>query len=371
MEPAAENPRNLEFEVRESVHRAFSRLPFGLGVALDAIVTWVSGCPYREQKPLLTLHPALKTVLPFLTFFAAMCAGHLLLERGWWVLLPLAWLVAVGAMWSMFLLFHHVTHNTFFSPALGEVVGRLVPLLIFTSSLARYRREHIKSHHTPQFCTERDEEGVYLMMGFVPGRPKEFYWRRLWLSIFTPGSYLMYLRYRLWVWQMEEPAGYRWLTWAWAAALVAGAYYFALTSSLILVYAVPVFILFNVAGILGTFTEHHWGCLPDERSPRARMLALSQGRFLLDEAPRSAGGWVRWWARFFFYHLPVRVAVLPAESQVHDFHHRHPSFGQFGDPRFERLQDALREGPGAKYTHAWSLGEALDRVFTRMSLSRP
>jgi hypothetical protein len=81
-----------------------------------------------------------------------------------------------------------------------------------------------------------------------------------------------------------------------------------------------------------------------------------------------------WTVRFFCYHLPVRVAVLPGDSMHHDHHHRHPRTEEWTISTYERF-DHLRNGcPGFEdypHSHAWSLGEAIDRVFTRMSAAAP
>ena len=59
--------------------------------------------------------------------------------------------------------------------------------------------------------------------------------------------------------------------------------------------------------------------------------ASSWGRFCGDPVPNRDlnftyrwCAWLIWWFRLFFYHLPVRIAVLPGDLPQHDFHHRYP-----------------------------------------------
>jgi len=213
-------------------------------------------------------------------------------------------------------------------------------------------------------------------LGFPPGMPKVYYYRRLAWLILTPWTYLRYAKYRLWDWQRQEPWPRRIAVWAFAATLVAVAYRFGVMESLLLAYVVPLFVVFNITGLLGTFSEHHWGTLLDKPA-RLRLVLLQQSRFLLDPAPdralprwRRVTGWALWWSRLVFYHLPMRVAVLPGDSMHHDHHHRHPRTEEWTSSSYERF-DHLRHGcPGFEdfpHTHAWSLAEAIDRVFNRMS----
>jgi fatty acid desaturase len=373
-----ERERNVTTEVRESVSRAIRRtLPRPLAVPLEAFVTWVCGCPHHGQKPLVRRTKVVYTVEAFGGFAVTVALGALAVDARLWYVLPVLWLVLAGRTWSLFNIFHHATHDTLFaSRRVNRVLAFCTSLVSFSSSLDSYRKEHIQSHHTRAMCTYGDQEAVFVPLGFPPGLPKRYYYRRLAYLLLTPWTYLLYTRYRLWDWLRGEPWPRKLTVWGYAVGLVAGAYWFHLVPELILAYVVPLFVVFNVTGLLGTFSEHHWGTLLDQPA-RLRLVLLQQSRFLLDEAPdeslprwRRTRAWALWWVRLLGYHLPVRVAVLPGDSIHHDHHHRHPRTEQWTMSTYERL-DHLENGcpgfAGYPHTHAWSLGEAIDRVFTRMS----
>lgn len=374
IEPA----RNITTEVRESVSRSIQdTFPKPVSMLLEAAVTWLSGCPHLGQRPLVRRTKAVYAVEAFGGFFIAIGLGHLALAMDIWYLLPVVWLVAAGRTWALFNIFHHATHDTLFaSRRVNRVLAFCSSILSFSSSLDSYRKEHIRSHHTRAMCTSDDDEAAFLPLGFPPGMPRRYYYRRLASLIFTPWTYLRYARYRLWDWQKSEPWPRRAVVWAFAAALVAGAYQADLMASLLLAYVVPLFVVFNITGLLGTFSEHHWGTLLDQPA-RLRLVLLQQSRFLLDPAPERTlpmGAWIRgwtlWWIRLLCCHLPARVAVLPGDSLHHDHHHRHPRTEQWTMSTFERFDHVVHGCPGfANYphAHAWSLAEAIDRVFTRMS----
>lgn len=373
-----ERPRNVNTEVRESVSHAIQgAFPRPVAVLLEAAVTWISGCPHHGQKPLVRRGKLVYTIEAFGGFALTVALGFLAVGARLWYALPILWLILAGRTWALFAIFHHATHDTLFeSRRVNRILAFCSSLVSFSTSLDSYRAEHIQSHHTRAMCTYQDQEAVFLPLGFPPGMPKGYYYRRLAYLIFTPWTYLLYTRYRLWDWQRGEPWPRKAAVWTFAASLVVGAYQFNLLPELLLGYVVPLFVVFNVTGLLGTFSEHHWGTLLDQPA-RLRLVLLQQSRFLLDEAPprtlptvRRIAAWAVWWLRLLGYHLPVRVAVLPGDSIHHDHHHRHPRTEQWTMSTYERF-DHLENGcPGFidyPHTHAWSLGEATDRVFTRMS----
>lgn len=373
-----ERSRNLTTDVRESVSRSIERtFVRPAAFVLQALVTWVSGCPHVGQRPLFRRGAAAYTAEAFLGFGAAVLLGHLAVTSGLWYLLPFCWLLLAGRAWALFNIFHHATHgNLFGSRRLDRFTAFWASLLPVSSSLDAYYQEHVLSHHTRAMCTYDDQEASFMALGFPPGMPKARYYRRLARLIVTPRTYLLYARYRLWDWPRSESWSRTLVIWAYAGVLVVGAYQLDLMSSLVFAFVVPMFVVFNITGLLGTFSEHHWGTLLDH-SARLRVVLLNQGRLLLDPAPspdlpahRRLGAWLIWILRFFLYHVPVRIAVLPGDSMHHDHHHRHPRTEKWNMSTYERFEHVQHGCPGFAefpHVHAWSLGEAIDRVFTRMA----
>jgi fatty acid desaturase len=378
----ADSDRNLTTEPRESVSRPIqSTFPRPIAFCCEAFITWVSGCPHRGQQPVFKRGVAMATTEAFLGFFLSVGVGHAAVVFGAWWALPIVWLFIVGRAWALFALFHHAAHrNLFRSESANRFVANTISLMTFASWIDAYRDTHIKSHHGAAFCRLDDAEGAFMELGFPPGRPRQEYWKRLWWSIILPGSYLRYARYRLWDWHKSTPRTLVPML-GFAFSLLAGAWYASAMMSLLLAYVVPLFVVFNITGLVGTFSEHHWGCLRDHGSARDRMVLLSQGRYLLDEAPdpklpapQRYRRWLLWWVRLVFYHLPTRIAVLPGYTLHHDHHHRHPQTEDWANATYERAEHVWNGCPGFldhPHTHAWSLGEAIDRVFTRMAAAPP
>ncbi|MFE5565684.1 fatty acid desaturase family protein [Amycolatopsis japonica] len=372
-----EHPKNTGTEVRESVSEAIPKwLPKWARILFEAFITWLCGCPHRGQRPLVHRPKTVYTLEAVAGFVIVVALGYLLIDLGAWFLLPIQWILLTGRAWALFNIFHHATHKTLFrNERMNRAIAFACSILAFSSSLDSYRREHIRSHHTKAMCTYEDEEAAFMPLGFPPGMPKAYYYRRLLRLVMMPTSYLVYTKYRLWDWLKGEPLWRKATVWGFGAGLIVVSAVIGELSSLGLAYIFPMFVVFNITGLLGTFSEHHWGTLLDA-PPRLRLVLLQQSRFLLDPAPPAGawGAWSRWWLRLVFYHLPVRVGVLPGDSLHHDHHHRHPRTEHWTMSTFERFQHLENGCPGFRdhpHTHAWSLGEAIDRVFSRMSAAPP
>jgi fatty acid desaturase len=372
-----ESPRNVTTEVRESVSRPIQAVfPRAVSVPLEAAVTWMSGCPHKGQQPLYRRTRLGCTLEAFLGFGAAVACGYVIVDFGLWYLLPIQWIILVGRTWAVFNIFHHATHDTLFqSSRANRAIAFVGSLISFSSSLDSYRAEHIRSHHTRAMCTYDDQEAPFMSLGFRPGLAVSYYeWRLAWL-ILTPWTYILYTRYRLWDWQKSEPIARRIAVWGFAIALLGSAVGTGTLRNLLFAYVIPLFAVFNVTGVLGSLSEHHWGTLLYE-APKTRLVLLQQSRFLLDPAPsetrtiRRLAGWAIWLMRALCYHLPVRIAVLPGDSINHDHHHRHPKTDDWPQSTYERFDHIDGDCPGFNqypHTHAWTLGEAIARVFDRMS----
>src|SRR6478735_8730347 len=281
-----EAPRNLTTETRETVSRAIQRtFPPFIAYWCELFITWVSGCPHYGQRPLFRRGARLATAEAFLGFFLSIAAAHVAVRHGLWWTLPVIWLFIVGRTWALFAIFHHATHgNLFRSEAANRRIANTITLLTFATWFDAYRQTHIRSHHASAFCRLDDAEGAFIELDFPPGRTREEYWRHLWWSVVLPGSYFRYARCRLWDWHRGSPRTLL-LTWTFAFLLLAVAWSASAMTSLLLAYVIPLFVIFNMTGLVGTFSEHYWGCLRDNGNPRERKVLLSQGRYLLDEAP--------------------------------------------------------------------------------------
>ena len=66
-----------------------------------------------------------------------------------------------------------------------------------------------------------------------------------------------------------------------------------------------------------------------------------------------------------FYHLPVKIAILPNMLSAHDYHHRHGSNNDWVNEIYCRQQEIEAGAEG--YIDIWGLHNALDYVFEHLS----
>ncbi|CAH2602990.1 Fatty acid desaturase [Rhodovastum atsumiense] len=96
------------------------------------------------------------TVLPLVALLAAM---HIGLAAGWWWLVPLLTLPAVGLTVRTFIIQHDCGHGSFLSSRFAnDAIGRLCSLFTFTP-YAHWRRQHAQHHGTWNDLDRRDGRG--------------------------------------------------------------------------------------------------------------------------------------------------------------------------------------------------------------------
>lgn len=403
--------RNRTISVRESG----SRLPG------QFFWDWLSGVRLGPPEARIRRTPLIHVVDAVGGFLGAVAVGHFALTRGgWWLLLIIPALpLAVGrARKCHMTIVHQAVHDQLFqlkNPRLRKWANRWVAeilgVLVWIPDFKTYRAAHAVSHHNSQeiatprdvdgrnvfmigkrqragvpggveesdidTATPRDVEGKEILrIGFLPGKPKEYYWSLMWRTFTSPRFYLSDVMKRLSNGLLTAP----WYRRVASAIFLCGMFALVwLTSAwptFIVFYLLPIFPLFRLSGVLQQISEHMWGTHMNLIGSQQRLPLVCQGRFLFDEVPsRNLGrvAWLRamavWWLRVP-YHLLVRVCVLCGDLQLHHDHHLHPRSRQWTSAT-RACSQRMKEDTEQQYNHAWSMGEALDRVFTAMAAAPP
>jgi hypothetical protein len=403
--------RNRTIAVRES----------GSGLPAQFFWDWLSGVRLDHSEARLKRTPLMHVIDAFGGFLFAVAIGHFALRHGgWWLLLLIFALpLAVGrARKCHMTIVHQAVHDQLFqikNPRLRKWANRWVAdvlgVVFWLPDYKIYRAAHAVSHHNSQeIATPRDVDGREVFMfgkkgsrvvpehshesdidtatpkdaegkeilriGFLPGKPREYYWSLLWRTFTSPVFYLSdmmkRLRYSLFIapWYRRFASGFficgiialTWLTRSWP--------------TFVIFYLLPVFPLFRLSGVLQQLSEHMWGTHMNLIGSQDRLPLVCQGRFLFDEVPsRNLGRaeWRRatalWWMRVL-YHLLMRVCVLCGDLQLHHDHHLNPRSRQWTSAS-HACSKRMKEDMQQQYTHTWSMGEALDRVFKAMAAAPP
>ena len=407
-EPSADRSRSLW------VRKTGNDLP------LQFFWTWLSGVQTKSSVGRIHRTPFLQVLDSIGGFLAAIFFGHLALKAGgfWIFLVPLMLLFALGrARKCHMTIVHQAVHDQLFQikhirlrKSLNRFVAELIGVLIWIPDFKAYRASHAVSHHNhKETATPRDQDGKEVftlgslqkekiavfssmeletatpldqdgkevfLMGFLPGRPRKYYWRLMLKIVRSPKFYLADLVKRARYSLIVAPWYRRLASAVFLCGLIFIATSYSAWPTLLLLYVIPVFPLFRLSGLLQVLSEHMWGTQMHLIGNKDRVPMVCQGRFLFDEVPSRdlpLSRWLlatlKWWIRVP-YHLVIRACVLCGDLQVHNDHHFHPRSPEWTNA-ISACSRHMTEDTEGLYTHAWSMGEALDRVFTAMATAPP
>ena len=383
---------------------------------------WLSGVPLGRSYVRFNRTPLIHVCDSVGGFFAAMMLGYVMLQLGgWWLLFLLLILpLTIGrARKCHMTIVHQAVHDQLYQlknyrhrKLANRLTAEAIGVLLWIPDFLTYRKAHAVSHHNPEeTATPKDLDGKVVFttrygcqlsddrpermgdvddtattkdvdgrevfaLGFVPGMPREYYGTLLRSTASSPRFYLADFWQRVHFSLFLAPwyrrvASALFLTGVLTLTWVSGEW-LALT----VLYLLPVFPLFKLCGLLQQLSEHMWGTHMELVGSRERLPLVCQGRFLFDPYPGAElrrGARLRaiaqWWLRVP-YHLLVRVCVLGGDLPAHHDHHFHPRAPDWVCAT-RACVARMSVDTGRQYSHAWSLGEALDRVFTAMSSAPP
>ena len=244
--------------------------------------------------------------------------------------LGLSWLITVNRTRSLQALFHHLTHGAVLP---HRRLAQLVATMAFTApvlyqSWRTYCKSHVNTHHHFRvLCSEKDPDQHFIANnGFGLNMNEKNFWWKVWTQPFSP-SFLWGQVKDSWLVSFVEPG---WFETLYRVIFLAAMTTFALTfgyfGRLLLLFWVPVWLLFRHSMWLQLITEHFWFAPSDsEMGSTTAYGRLTWGRFQGRPLPRKGlFSWIRWWALLVLCDLPVRLYVYPQDLSNHDFHHRLP-----------------------------------------------
>ncbi|AME27052.1 MULTISPECIES: hypothetical protein [Burkholderiaceae] len=350
--------------------------------------TWLTGRPLSDESACVHPSPlgfaacaAASYVSGLAIALAAFHAKGLLFAGG----LLLGWTLTVsGARRMISTVAHQCIHAQFSSNRqVDRAVADLFVAMTLTQTAADYRREHFLLHHRSDVFTSIDDPAAQFLYraGFQPGCTTRRLWSRLAMTLIAPRFHLMFLHGRLWS-QAKSIASRRglWLV-CWIPVLCGPAWNWYSWTALLVGALLPVTFFYHISVMLEFISEHAWFVEPD-KTLRAKYVhgTHSWGRFCGRRVPIRQGKstinyavqWMLWTLEHVFYHLPVRLIVLPGDLPQHDFHHRNPATDQWTTAAHAREQDVAHGDPRwPPYQEFWGLHTAIGHVFEGIAAAHP
>jgi fatty acid desaturase len=345
---------------------------------IQPLLTALTGRPLRDEKPVVRWSGTVRAAI-VLTLFSLSIGSSAALMSGpaWgWLFLPFTVLLTAGAARAIQIgIVHHASHKNLTGIKwLDRLIGEVSSACVFILSLREYAQLH-PVHHG-KTATKDDPDFQFVVgFGFRPGMSEAALWRHLWRTLFGWRFHAAYVLSRLRSNFVNVTWPRRLLATGLAAGLLGGAAATGMWIELLVAYVLPVGLLFQIAGLLQTLTEHQWVWLSSEvKTRKALMGELTFGRYCGEPMPELV--WSNWraltyWAlRMLAVHWTVRVLVLQLDLPNHPFHHRHPQ-GDWANATFAQRDDELSgEGAWGPYREAWGLRDAIAHNF-RLLASLP
>lgn len=362
-------------DVRES----YARLP----AFTQRFLTWVTGEPLPGQRPLFEMTPYRYLAATLLRLAVGVSLTVVAWAQSPAIAVPfmaIGWLLVTGsARMLVSTISHQCVHRQFSGHARSDqVVSELITTALSTQSFEDYRSDHLTHHQGNIFTTAEDPSAQLLMRcGFRPGKTRRQLWRRVPLTMLSPWFH----GYFLWTRSKSNfvSAGavrrsmaiVNALAWAGVITLLDGGLQIFLCS-----YFIPIGLLYQISVFLEFSSEHAWLAPPFSSNRREDLRRRSWARFCGSPLPApgrsrlaSMGSMTAWWMKMFFYHVPVRLFVLPGDLPQHDYHHRAASTKQWASAAYARREEKDRSGSG--YQEVWGLHRALDRVICGIAGMEP
>ncbi|MCH2247992.1 MAG: fatty acid desaturase [Crocosphaera sp.] len=372
---------NVNQSVRDAIkERVFPDYPW-----IQEFLTYLTGCPYSEQQPLLYLKPVDYIVGYSLAFVTGISITIVAMSQTlWYPLILLGWLLTTGGTSGMQLgLIHNAAHlKVLRSKKADTWLARILGVIILMPDADTYTKGHRKHHNRKTHQTSEDNtiKTLFGELGFKPGMPVNFYWRKL-IKLVNPlfiGKYILTVRFNKCFLNTTSLTSklFAWAVWTVVVTVI------TLTHSWMafaIAYGVPVLIFYTVIHFVRLTVEHK--ALPVEmmKLRDKRYEALCTDAVFVGELPPSSNlsgfdkifAWSGWWFRLFFWHGIIRWLIVPADIVVHDYHTR-----MAGSPReywemaiWERQKQQENGCPGwpTLYTSQWGFINAMNTVFNSFS----
>lgn len=335
------------FETGCCPRQSFERFP----AWVQPLITAVSGKAGRGERPWLQVGPVFAIVFDLgkLTAGVGLGAAAASAGGGWLATLPVCWLLTVNALRSLTSDAHYAGHGCVTgNRVIDHMLGEVLSTLVLSANMTAYARGHNTRHHgAVGIGTLADPDiGLMHLMGFRTGRPVPWYWRRLWLSLFSPRYHLLYMWNRL-RWNFgSQPllrTAFAWLVHGTVIALVCR---YGGWGAWALAWAIPAIPLVAISAALQFPSEHLW--LTPRRpgeTGREYLRRISYGRFFLVSAPRDGLplpekllAW-SYWCLAMIRPLCERLFVCASVLPVHDYHHRRPQMLDWPMEPYARQRD--------------------------------
>lgn len=350
-------------------------------------LTWLTGKPLSNQKPLLVLGSCFHFLCPmFMVLLGIACVvwindvGTITTRI---LLIPLLWVIIVsGARKLALTVRHQCVHHQFTGiKTLDIFLAELATSVLCSQDAISYKTDHARLHHRLNLLGTLEDPHVKTLhkYGFIPGLSKAVLWRHLLLTLVSPVFHYRYTLDRI-KYNFIKPHWWRIalsiLFWVCFLTLLALSQHPIM--NFILAYAIPIVIFYNISAILEILSEHPltiWMSeveVSDKSAYSYKAWAIMCGSKIPEKGLRGFtqyASWTVWFVRMLG-HLLVRCTVLCGDLSAHDLHHRKPGQYDWRISIYERQRDIDLDNGEPEYRDIWGFITAIDAVLASYGATR-
>jgi fatty acid desaturase len=312
-------------------------------------LTFLRGVALPGEKPLLTVTPLMMFFATLGGYAVSILCFQIFWYLGFYLLLPLAFILGQAAVWTLYMIEHHAIHGAIApKPWLNHLVAEVSSVVSLTIEPEKYKRSHNSRHHVPKIlATDGDPDRRFLeSWGFVGGKSLDYYYRQLFLTLINPFYYLKSFAKRLHMNLVSAPVVHRVYVVIWWSAIAILTLQFNLWGAF-LGYVSVIIVGYGMSALLQTLCEHRWGYNGTDYAYKTfpRLLPI-------DTYPGMVLIYLYW-----------RSAVLSTDLCQHQIHHLKPR--NFNWPMVAYSSEAQTDVTSA----VWGIKAHFDAAFTSLSQS--
>jgi hypothetical protein len=276
------------------------------------------------------LSPAITLTLGLGLSFSIVLYGGLA-----WCAIPITWLMVVhGARTLQVYICHQGIHGVLSGSAVTDrIVVDTISTAILVQGYDGYKGDHHGIHH-PHLASDADVDRQFIanVMRIRPGADTAENKRRFIRALVSPRVHAVFFLARLRANLIKCPLYRRLAAIAWISTVAISVAATHTWLPFIVGCLFPLTVLYHISAMCQFVTEHFWTrCRQPGQSAKDHYLSMLVNRHLGDPLPklnlsgaRFVFAWAVWWARLFFYHLPVRLGILVGDLPLHGSHHVWP-----------------------------------------------
>jgi fatty acid desaturase len=352
---------------------SMTRLP----APLQWILTEMTGKASVAEEPVWLWTPLRRLALTFCVLMFGLWLSLFAVRIGGvaWILIIPGWLLTVSAQrTSQTSFLHHAAHGSLLgNERSGRWLAELMSAIVWIQPESAYRPAHVQ-HHGYTATTEDPDLLLLALFGFRPGLTVTRYWVQFVYLLLSPRFHTVYASFRLQANFVTVNTARKLVSVVWTGFLAGAAVWTGSVWEVALVWLVPAWPLFQMAGLCQLLTEHNWvriGARSDRRRPRIILGKLTHARFFGEPLPKKGGlaTILLWAARMALLHFPVKLFCVQADLCNHDLHHRIPK-SDWANAAYARRDAVVGDQlhGWSEWTERWGFIEAANSTFLLLSL---